>query len=387
MILKIIYVIGFVYASLSSVECLPFLLQEKCAHNTYPPTGSPEIPHYVVNLDLPPEQRWQQIGKEKSALIANIMTTFKKVLLSMSSEFQHVIDFIDRSMAILVETLPMPYRAEIKGLSTASGLNLGEMLFYNIAYEIFAWCTSIIAQTPNGTLYHARNLDFGSHVGWDPKKHTWKLSEALRSAVITVDWQRKNKTVFKSVNYAGYVGVLTAVKPRTFTFSMNERRTIDGGYIGIIKWLLGDRSSRWMAFLTRQTLEVATSYQQAKHLLTNTTMVAPAYFILGGTEPHEACVITRSREKTVDVWEIGTRGSTWYILETNYDNWKPPPVTDDRRALANRCMRNMTQKNVGFAGLFDVLSSKPVLNAATTYTTLMQVDSGSMETYVQYSTE
>jgi len=26
----------------------------------------------------------------------------------------------------------------------------GEMLFYNIAYEIFAWCTSIIAQTPNG---------------------------------------------------------------------------------------------------------------------------------------------------------------------------------------------------------------------------------------------
>ena len=51
---------------------------------------------------------------------------------------------------------------------------------------------------------------------WDPKKHTWKLSEALRSAVITVDWQRKNKTVFKSVNYAGYVGVLTAVKPVSF---------------------------------------------------------------------------------------------------------------------------------------------------------------------------
>jgi len=51
---------------------------------------------------------------------------------------------------------------------------------------------------------------------WDPKKHTWKLSEALRSAVITVDWQRKNKTVFKSVNYAGYVGILTAVKPVSF---------------------------------------------------------------------------------------------------------------------------------------------------------------------------
>jgi len=48
---------------------------------------------------------------------------------------------------------------------------------------------------------------------WDAKNHTWKLSEALRLAVVTVDWQRNNKTVFKSVNYAGYIGALTAIKP------------------------------------------------------------------------------------------------------------------------------------------------------------------------------
>jgi len=39
------------------------------------------------------------------------------------------------------------------------------------------------------------------------------MTEALRPAIITVDWQRKNKTVFKSVNYAGYIGILTAIKP------------------------------------------------------------------------------------------------------------------------------------------------------------------------------
>lgn len=32
-------------------------------------------------------------------------------------------------------------------------------------------------------------------------------------------------------------------------------------------------------------------------------MLAPAYFILGGNQSGEACVITRSREKTVDLWE------------------------------------------------------------------------------------
>ena len=57
--------------------------------------------------------------------------------------------------------------------------------------------------------------------------------------------------------------------------------------VGIIKWLLGDRSDSWVSFLTRQTLEDATSYEHAKLLLTNTTVLAPVYFILGGTKSHE----------------------------------------------------------------------------------------------------
>jgi len=48
---------------------------------------------------------------------------------------------------------------------------------------------------------------------WDSKNHTWQVTEALRPAIITLDWQRKNKTVFKSVNFAGYIGIATAVKP------------------------------------------------------------------------------------------------------------------------------------------------------------------------------
>jgi len=57
---------------------------------------------------------------------------------------------------------------------------------------------------------------------WDSKNHTWKLTEALKTAVITVDWQRKNKTVFKSVNYAGYIGILTAIKPVRFTVTVHK---------------------------------------------------------------------------------------------------------------------------------------------------------------------
>jgi len=63
---------------------------------------------------------------------------------------------------------------------------------------------------------HERNVVSVVH-SWELKNHTWEVTEALRPAIITLDWQQKNKTVFKSVNYAGYIGILTAIKPVRFT--------------------------------------------------------------------------------------------------------------------------------------------------------------------------
>jgi len=44
-------------------------------------------------------------------------------------------------------------------------LSLGEIVLYNIFYEVFTACTSIIGQAENGHLFHARNLDFGLLMG------------------------------------------------------------------------------------------------------------------------------------------------------------------------------------------------------------------------------
>ena len=66
---------------------------------------------------------------------------------------------------------------------------------------------------------------------------------------------------------------------------------------GIIKWLMGDHKERWMGFLTRSVMENATSYEDAKFQLANTTMLAPAYFILGGIQSGQVCV-----RACVSVW-------------------------------------------------------------------------------------
>jgi acid ceramidase len=72
---------------------------------------------------------------------------------------------------------------------------------------------------------------------------------------------------------------------------MNERFNANGGYIGIINWILGDRKSRWMGFLTRLVMENATSYEMAKELLSNEPMLAPAYFIIGGNSSGQVCIL------------------------------------------------------------------------------------------------
>jgi acid ceramidase len=71
----------------------------------------------------------------------------------------------------------------------------------------------------------------------------------------------------------------------------------------MLEWLAGYRNESWMGFLTRDTLEKATSYSEAVDMLANTRMLAPAYFILGGTKSGEGCVITRSLEKALDIWK------------------------------------------------------------------------------------
>ncbi|XP_052794141.1 acid ceramidase-like [Mya arenaria] len=357
--------------------------EAECVEGKYLPPSSRRVKEYVVNLDLPGKERWKHVATEKKQEIKNILAAFKKYIYDFGGIAAEIWYLIDLLGPAIVDVLPQPFQDEIRGISDVTGIEIGEVTLYNIFYEIFTVCTSIVAQDSNGTLYHARNLDFGLFMGWDPKNRTWVITELLRPAIVNLDFQRGGKTVFKSVNYAGYVGILTAISPGKFTLTMNERFTLDGGYIGIIDLILTGKGT-WMGFLTRATMEKAQSFEEAKTMLTSTQMIAPAYFILAGNTSGQACVITRNREVNgTDTWWMKEAGG-WYILETNYDHWSKPLFVDDRRTPANKCMKKLTQKGVGIPGIFNVLSSRPVLNKLTTYTALMQVNQGHIETWLQY---
>lgn len=56
-----------------------------------------------------------------------------------------------------------------------------DLALLNCFYELTRFCTSILAKDRNENLIHGRNLDFGQFFGgWDPKTHTWRLTESLK---------------------------------------------------------------------------------------------------------------------------------------------------------------------------------------------------------------
>ncbi|KAG0722934.1 Acid ceramidase [Chionoecetes opilio] len=126
------------------------------------------VPQYTINLDLPPAERWVQLITDKKeqmvALVAHVRNLTREVFGDWV--FQTVLNNLEE----LTTTLPSPYREEIEGISGASGLPAAEITLYNIFYEVFSFCTSVIVQDSTGRLYHGRNLDFGLFLGWNPNK-------------------------------------------------------------------------------------------------------------------------------------------------------------------------------------------------------------------------
>lgn len=357
----------------------------QCVKGAYPPSEKQKISTYIVDLDLPPEKRWIKLAFEKRHEINETLNVLKNVTGAIFNG--ELVWVIDKILPHII-TLPEPYSTEITSIAHATGIPLGEIILYNIFYEVFTFCTSIVAQDTKGNLYHGRNLDFGIFLGWDIKNHTWLMTEVLRHSMVQLDFYKHKRLLYKSVGFSGYVGVITAIKPKCFSLTVDERFKLNGGYIGIIKWLFGDRSSKWMGFLTREVMENVKSYAVAKKTLSTVKLIAPVYFILGGIKPGEACVITRDRgTNKADIMEMGNSSSGWYVLETNYDHWEKPPFYDDRRTPAMKCLKEMTQQNASFAGLFNVLSTQPNLNKLTVYTALMEAKTGSLETYLQFCGE
>jgi len=297
-----------------------------------------------------------------------------------------IINWINKEFGPLDKRLPQPFADEILGLSLASGATIGELVFFNLAYEIFTFCTSIVALNSNNTLLHGRNLDFGIFPAYNFTQHDWDLTDLLRPTLVDLEFHQNGSLLYHSVQFMGYVGVLSGMKPGVFSVTVDDHYD-DQFDIGLIEWLMGrNPTAQFLGFFLRNLLQSATSYEEAFNAMNTTRLISPVFFIMSGPEPTDGAVITREKTYSQNVWTLQEQidAGSFYLLETNYDHWEPVPWYDNRRGPGEQCMNETGPANLDFATLYNVLDTKPVRNQLTTYTVLMCVATGAWEVYLQY---
>ncbi|XP_051892420.1 N-acylethanolamine-hydrolyzing acid amidase-like isoform X2 [Pristis pectinata] len=306
---------------------------------------------FNLSLDEPPSRRWEPLLRKYD--VAQLRKDMLHVVRSVAPEW--VIQVVNQLAPLLSHILPEAYEEEIKGISKFLGVELGEGLLINLAYEVSGYCTSIVAQDSRGKIYHGRNMDYA-------------FTDILRSVTVDLQFVKKGQIVYTGTTFIGFVGLWTGQKPNKFSISGNERAKGNWWETAIAALLKRNPSPSW---LIRDTLAEAVDFDGALKKLAYTPITANVYFILGGVNPNEGMIITRSLEGPMDIWPLMSTKGQWYRVETNYDHWNAPPPWDDRRTPANHALNATTQKKINLKTMFKVLSIKPVLNQFTVYTTLM----------------
>ncbi|KAF3213023.1 hypothetical protein TWF106_009599 [Orbilia oligospora] len=182
--------------------------------------GGPRPPVYIVNLDLPPRQRYQEIGKDFKDQFLELTPLFDSILATLP--YNKLISFIAR--VILRRVHNSEEQDEIKGLVDVTDIPLFLMIAFNTFLDTFMGCTSgavRLAENPHATEPSSEDRDKMVHF----RTLDWGMDE-LRDFIIQIDYQKEGKTIAHAITYAGFVGVLTGVR-KDLSVSLNFRPTAD----------------------------------------------------------------------------------------------------------------------------------------------------------------
>ncbi|CAL1608636.1 unnamed protein product [Knipowitschia caucasica] len=316
-------------------------------------SGVSAPPTLNISLDQEPEERWKPLSLHFDP--AYLKNASDQVIDSTVPKWVH--QAVKPVVLALEKYMPQPYAGEIRGLAQLIGGSLSDAIILNFAYEVSAFCTSIVTQDKQGNIYHGRNLDYPHPV--------------LRNLTINVNFLKNGKVVYQGTSFAGYIGLWTGQSPNKFTISGDQRGSEHwwNWWKNWVSAFLFRRSP--VSWLVRETLENAEDFLDAVLRLSKVPIITGVYYIVGGVRAGEGVVITRDRTGPADIWPLEPVNGGWYRVETNYDHWKPSPEQDKRRKVANEALNATGQEHINIDTLYQVLSLYPVCNGVTVYTTTM----------------
>ena len=403
-----------------------------------------QVPRYTVNLDEPADTRWARVIEDYADKVVVVNDFIEETIKSGDSFMVKLgASVVETVMSFANQTKFVFYHDELKAIASGTKMPLGRVVMMQLVYEASALCTSIavpahVAQTTNpeggvassvsgeGTMAHIRTMD-------------WEM-EFLRSLTIEVEFIKDGNPLHTITTWAGYVGVLTGLAHRpalvdNFSISVNFRSKGSGSLWTNIKQAI---TRGWpIGFLVRETLEKASSYDQAVQWLRNSELIAPCYFTVASARPYTGCLITRDRtcdEHFASIIPPGqepptittkstkaqsksktgggkTKGNgeneeevmvapepVPFVVQTNIDHWSDCADEDIMDSIERRSRTQTTlleqYSSRGSEGasatespaemdqefLWKLLSRRPVCNGITIYGTLMYPSTGRLET-------
>lgn len=237
-----------------------------------------------INLDLPAHQRWDfavDYQKEINEIIACYWVDIE--------------DYLDLILGYLDEYkqqfVPKAYWEEIQCIAKYCDFSPDQVLIANLYYDIvkFAFACTAFAFEKDQTIWHARNLDW------------WTENDILKKYTNVFKFTRNGQTVFQSVGWVGFIGVLSGFKPNGFSVTLNAIVSDEAPNIATP-----------ITFLLREVLEGDNDFASAKNVLENTDIVCDCLLLVAGLNSSEMIVIERTPRTSK------TRSSTnGYIIVTN----------------------------------------------------------------------
>eukprot|EP01006_Ploeotia_vitrea_P057828 TRINITY_DN68327_c0_g1_i1.p1 TRINITY_DN68327_c0_g1~~TRINITY_DN68327_c0_g1_i1.p1 ORF type:complete len:373 (+),score=34.08 TRINITY_DN68327_c0_g1_i1:28-1146(+) len=350
-----------------------------------PPPGFPKrMPVGTVDLDSPPEKRWEPLVSE---IIAKhtYNYSFSNALQYWDKHIPAAVRPIAKEVARSAEHVLNPeYLAEIKGIlatlkkHTHDPWELSTLIAINLIYELTSGCTSIVSVDKSNTIWHSRNMD-------------WAVPAPISFTNFTymVEFTQGGHTLYTGVHYVGFIGIATGMRGGAFAMTLDARFTLNPEQIldNIIH--LEKDHAQPVTWLAREVLHHNKTYDVAQHVLATGRIASPVYYILSGLHGHQGSVMSRNWNTSVHgVWSMPNGPKPWYILETNYDHWGPVAPGDDRRKVAEDAMDKMGQANISPEALFKVMQtpgtaySRGVLNSETRYTVVVSPEKNHFDAYL-----
>jgi hypothetical protein len=308
-----------------------------------------QIERFVIDLDAPPERRWAATVKAKQAGILGLLDLLRPLFEASAPLLTAELIAAYNASGSLhsAPTYMREYLGEMRGIAEVlapHGVSYRDVLMANLFYEISGIgktplsatlarsCTSLVAQTANGTVLFGRNQDY-------PPPFTLVMIHAV--------FQRGGQTVYEGTTYAGTVGLSTGFSsgPHGWAVSVNARDIPSGwpaqGSEGAKRD--GVKAARTGAailpILARQGFDAgAKNYNTAVKYYAEFPSILPGYLIVAGAEPGAGAIVSHNgstsgavRAADSDVFSLlsasidsGANGG-WFVVQTNTDHWLPAP--------------------------------------------------------------